>query len=60
MQMGVRNRIALLDISDDNAMNVLPELRQLLHLKSAVKQLLFQLLRCHININIFLQPAKWC
>ena len=60
MQMGVRNRIALLDISDDNAMNILPELRQLLHLKPAVKQLLFQFLRCHININIFLQPAKWC
>ena len=58
VQVGVRDRLAGLHQADHDVLDVRADFLQFLHLKAAVKELLFQLLRRDIDIYIFLQPAE--
>ena len=57
MKMCLWNRLASLNKTNYNLIDVMTNLIQLLYLKSAVKQLFFKLLRCYINIYIFFKPT---
>ena len=58
MQMGLRDRLALLHQSDDNLADVFSNLCQFFYFKSTGKQLLLQLLRRNLYLYIFFQPTK--
>ena len=57
MQMGVRDALARFHQPDNHTADLLSRLMQLFYLESARKQLLLKLLRRHIDLYIFLQPA---
>ena len=57
VKVGIRNRLTGFYQSDNDIADILTCLIFLFYLKTGIKQLLFQLIRCYFYIYIFLQPA---
>ena len=53
MQMRVRNGLAGLYETDDDVTDVLTDFVELFHFETAGEQLVFQFLRCAVDIYIF-------